>query len=175
MSLNQNVPESLASLEDQLSEAAALLLRHAEGLTAECRQFLYDCQRRDGRSRFRSLTRLLTLSARCADPSVRFLVPELCRGTIVSATPSAKPVCVVDAFTVETEAQGAADVAQLAHVATRSVQSAEAAVRPLLSHREAIGLALAAVHRERLALRAPKAVPAFFLRREGAVVGARRA
>lgn len=165
-----------ATLAERMREAADLLLRHADGLTPQERQLLHDLKRTDGRSRFRSLAAMLVVSARCADPSVRFLVPELCRGTIVSATPSAKPVCVVDAFTTETLSEGTANVAQVAHLAARTAQSADAVVRPLLAHREAIGLALDAVHRERIALRAPSAKPpAFYLRREGALVRARGA
>lgn len=172
--LNQSDNKTLASLEERLREAAALLLQHAEGLTAETRQFLYDLGRKDGRSRFQSLARLLGVSARCEDPAMRYLVPELCRGAILAAAPA--PVLgVPEAFALETAAEGAANVAQVRHLTERSAASAASAVRPLAGHLEALRAALDAAHRERYALRVQP--PARYARRDHqpAPVAARRA
>lgn len=167
------------ALHARLAEAASLLLRHAEGLTPETRQVLYDVER-GTRSRFKTLAVLLDLSARCADPSVRLLVPEVCRGAVVMATPMAAEPCVLDSFRAETDAQGAADVAQLEHVAQRQPHTADAALRTLLGHHEAIRSAMDALHSDRARLAAPRSLtaspPAWHARREAqpALVGAAR-
>lgn len=163
---------NLASLEEQLREAAALLLQHAEGLTTEQRQFLYDVGRRDGRSRFKSVATMLDIAARCEDVSVRYFLPEVMRGQIVSAEP-AKPVCIASAFLEETIAEGAANAAQIEHLTARSAPTADGAIRALTGHGAAIRFAMDALWRERSALRARP--PAYALRRSGAAVAAREA
>jgi hypothetical protein len=151
MRFNQCDAKRLEGYHEQMRETACRILASATYLTPHERQFLHDVKRPCGRSKFVGHTTMLALSARCADPSVRYLVPEISRGQIV-ATADGPPLCAIEAFRLEAEHQGRGNAAQLEYLNARTVCTAEAAIPAKLGHYEALRASIDALHVERAAL-----------------------
>lgn len=103
-----------AAFFDGLGHVARRILLGARGLSTQDRDFLYDLSRADERNQFKSLRRLLQLSARCARPEDAEAFPELLRTLIVAQRD--ERINALTAFELETEAQAMTDVAQFQYM-----------------------------------------------------------
>lgn len=106
------------AFEEQLQSLAQRLLSSVLGLTTADKQFLRDLARDEARYPMRTLRRLIGLAAMSVRPEDREALAELVRAEILAQTQSA--FCLATAFDHETEANGAADVAQRAYERERT-------------------------------------------------------
>lgn len=138
-----------ADLPSLLADACRVVRRSASGLSAKERQLLQDY--RKARYAMTTLDQLLVISASCTELEGLFAIPEACRAYTIGvlARRLRGAPSVFEAFRRETEAQTAADLAQLRFAFDRTAVARDEALERLVAQETATRAAIDALHHHR--------------------------